>query len=186
MVMTKQHSRLTTFKPLKLLCLLLYRSLGMRLPHTFWPGGKFFSKARRLLLAGMGCRIGSECELEPHIDTGFSPNLIIGDHCQINQGVIMRTAIIGDYVMIAPNVTLLDRVHNHNRTDTPMALQGSSPRQTIRIGNDVWIGQNAILMPGITIGEGAIVGAGAVVTKDIPPYAVVAGVPARILRYRTQ
>ena len=52
------------------------------------------------------------------------------------------------------------------------------------IGNDVWIGRNAIIMDGVTVGTGAIVGAAAVVTKDVPPYAIVAGVPARIIRYR--
>lgn len=52
------------------------------------------------------------------------------------------------------------------------------------IGNDAWIGQRAIIMQGVSIGNGAVIGAGAVVTKDFPPYAVVAGVPAKILRYR--
>jgi acetyltransferase-like isoleucine patch superfamily enzyme len=54
----------------------------------------------------------------------------------------------------------------------------------IMIGNDVWIGANAILLPGITIGDGAVIGAGAVVTKDVPPYAIVGGVPAKLIRYR--
>ena len=54
----------------------------------------------------------------------------------------------------------------------------------MNIGNDVWIGANAMILGGITIGDGAIIGAGAVVTKDIPPYAIVGGIPARIIRYR--
>lgn len=58
------------------------------------------------------------------------------------------------------------------------------PFQTINVGNDVWIGRNALIMGGVNIGNGAVVGAGAVVTKDIPPYAVVGGVPAKIIRYR--
>ena len=57
-------------------------------------------------------------------------------------------------------------------------------RNFIIIGNDVWIGANAIILPGVTVGDGAIVGAGAVVSRDVPPYAIVAGVPAKILRYR--
>ena len=52
------------------------------------------------------------------------------------------------------------------------------------IGNDVWIGAKAIIRSGVTIGDGAVIGAGAVVTKDVPPYAIVAGVPAKIIRYR--
>ena len=59
-----------------------------------------------------------------------------------------------------------------------------SATQPIHIGHDVWIGYGAIIMDGVTVGTGAIVGAAAVVTKDVPPYAIVAGVPARIIRYR--
>lgn len=54
----------------------------------------------------------------------------------------------------------------------------------MRIGNDVWIGCSVIVMPGVSIGDGAVVGAGAIVTKDVEPYAVVSGVPARLMRYR--
>ena len=154
------------------------------MPHTFWPGGIIFSHIRRLTLLGMGCRIGKGCEIEPHIDVGFSPDLRIGDHCQINQRVMVHAAEIGDYVMIAPDVVFLDRFHIFDRTDVPMAKQGASARKKIVIGSDVWIGQRAILMPGISVGDGAIVGAGAVVTRDIPPYAIVAGIPARIVRFR--
>ena len=58
------------------------------------------------------------------------------------------------------------------------------PPQEINIGNDVWIGERAMILNGVTIGDGAVIGAGAVVTKDIPPYAVAAGVPARVVKYR--
>lgn len=57
-------------------------------------------------------------------------------------------------------------------------------KRAVTIGNDVWIGANAIILPGVGIGDGAVIGAGAVVSADVPPYAVVAGVPARVLRYR--
>lgn len=164
--------------------LFLYRSIGFHLPHTFWPGGIFFSWVRAWLLRGMGCQVGSNCEIEPHVDVGFSPNLKIGDNCQINFGAVLRTVHMGDYVMVAPGVVFLDRLHITDRTDLPMVLQGESGRLLTEVGNDVWIGQNAIIMPGRKIGCGAIIGAGAVVTHDVPEYSVVAGVPARILRYR--
>lgn len=90
---------------------------------------------------------------------------------------------IGDNVMMGPDVTILTHTHNIERTDIPMGLQGSIVKEVI-IGNDVWIGMRSIIMPGVTIGNGAVIGAGAVVTKDVPDYAIVGGVPAKVIRYR--
>ena len=64
-----------------------------------------------------------------------------------------------------------------------MGKQGMREAEVI-IGNDVWIGMRSIIMPGVKIGDGAVIGAGAVVTKDVPDYAIVGGVPARIIKYR--
>ena len=169
---------------MRLLSTVLYRAIAIQLPHTFWPGGFVFSWIRKILLTGMGCSIGHKCEIEPHIDVGFHPLLKIGNFCQINQNVIMKSVEMGNYVMIAPGVVFLDRLHNFERLDIPMAKQGDSERMKTRIGNDVWIGQNAIIMPNIEIGDGVIIGAGAVVTKNIPAHAIVVGVPARISRFR--
>lgn len=91
--------------------------------------------------------------------------------------------VIGNNVMMGPDVVILTHSHNIDRFDVPMGQQGSWVRK-VTIGNDVWIGMRSIIMPGITIGDGAIIGAGAVVTKDVPDYAVVGGVPARIIRFR--
>ncbi len=71
-----------------------------------------------------------------------------------------------------------------NSTDIPISLQGYRPERAVTISDDVWIGRNAVVLPGVTIGRGAIVGAGAVVTHSVPDYAIVAGVPAKILRFR--
>jgi acetyltransferase-like isoleucine patch superfamily enzyme len=91
---------------------------------------------------------------------------------------------IGKNVMIADYVSIRDDDHRFDRIDIPMIEQGlvTSP---IIIEDDVWIGHAAIIKRGITVGRGAIVGAGAIVTKNVPPYAIVAGVPAKILKYRT-
>ena len=86
--------------------------------------------------------------------------------------------------MMGPDVIILNGGHNFQKTDIPMRLQGEKQQIQTIIGDDVWIGTRAIIMPGVKIGKGVIVGAGAVVTKDIPDYAVVGGVPAKILKYR--
>ena len=132
----------------------------------------------------MGCSIGKNCDLEPHIDVGFVPRVSIGNGCQINSNVTIRTANLGDHVMVAPNVTFLDRQHNFLRTDVPMSEQGHSTRSETIVEDDVWIGQSAIIMPGLRIETGAIVAAGSVVTRDVKAFHVVAGVPARVVRVR--
>lgn len=65
-----------------------------------------------------------------------------------------------------------------------MGQQGEAPLRKVTIKDDVWIGTRAIILPGITVGKGAIIGAGSVVTKDVPDYAIVGGAPARVLKYR--
>jgi len=88
--------------------------------------------------------------------------------------------------MIGPDVVVLSASHKFDRTDIPMCQQGGEPLRPVYIGDDVWIGTRAIILPGRKIGKGAIIGAGAVVTKDVPEYAIVGGNPARVIRYRNQ
>ena len=109
-------------------------------------------------------------------------NIHVGDHLIINYGcTILDVAEVtmGDWVMIGPHV-LISTV-NH-----PLSPRGRRNRlgvaKPVRIGDDVWIGGHAAILPGDTIGDGAVVAAGAVVTKDVPPYTVVAGVPARVVK----
>lgn len=111
-------------------------------------------------------------------------NIRIGKHCHINQNVFIQGAVIGDHVMIAANVAIINSIHNYNQVDVPMILQGEREGVNPIIEDDVWIGRNAIIMPGIRIEKGSIVGAGAVVVKDVSSYSVVGGVPARLLRKR--
>ena len=92
--------------------------------------------------------------------------------------------IIGNNVMMGPDVCIYVRNHAFDRTDIPMNMQGFAPEKPVVIEDDVWIGARVIILPGVHIGTGAVIGAGAVVTKDVPDYAVVGGNPARILKMR--
>lgn len=85
--------------------------------------------------------------------------------------------------MMGPDVSILTHTHNIERTDIPMGQQGMRVSEVI-IGNDVWIGMRVVIMPGVRIGIGVVIGAGAAVTKDVPDYAVVGGVSARIIKFR--
>lgn len=93
---------------------------------------------------------------------------------------------MGDYVMTGAHVTILGGGHRYEKKDVPIGRQGNFPKTHLVIGDDVWIGNHAIILPHVVrIGNGAVIEAGAVVTKDVPDYAVVAGNPARIVKYRT-
>lgn len=81
-------------------------------------------------------------------------------------------------------IRIMTSIHNTERTAIPMFQQGHLPKRKVTICDDVWIGARVIILPGVTIGTGSIIGAGAIVTKDVPEYAVVAGTPAKVIKYR--
>lgn len=164
---------------------LVYYVVFSKLPTPRF--GSIYSKARvwyfeRVLKIMKAGRNPSMVSKNVYIANG--KRVKFGSGCRINEGVYLECAYIGDDVMIAPNVTLLSRMHSHARTDIPMSLQGYQPEKPITVNDDVWIGRNVVVMPGVTIGKGSIVAAGAVVTSDVPEYSVVAGVPARIIKNR--
>ncbi|MEM9413956.1 MAG: acyltransferase [Planctomycetota bacterium] len=113
----------------------------------------------------------------------------IGPHSQINPYTVIyggSGVTIGADVMIAPHCVLAAGNHNHQQLDQPMRSAASISRGPIVIENDVWIGANCTITDGVTIGQGAVIGANSVVTKDVPAYAIVAGVPAKTIGSRKQ
>ena len=91
---------------------------------------------------------------------------------------------IGSYVMIAQKVMIIGGNHNISRTDIPMMLQGDGKQGDIIIEDDVWIGAGAIILTGVTIGKGSVIAAGSIVTKDVEPYTIVGGNPAKLIKKR--
>ena len=167
---------------------------------------KFFLKFRNVKLdSGVGfnpstnignnCRIGKNCDIH---------NSIIGSYTYIGPGTNIANSKIGSFCSIASDVKIVTSCHPSDTFVSTSPVFYSTLKQcgitfvkkdlyqehrTINgysalIMDDVWIGNNVILMGGITIGTGAIIGSGAVVTKNVPPYAIVGGVPAKIIRYR--
>jgi maltose O-acetyltransferase len=115
----------------------------------------------------------------------FTPGLTIGDHSGVGINCeVYGPVVIGKHVMMGPDVVIYTSGHNFDRTDIPMMEQGSTEAKPVTIGNDVWIGRRAMIMPGVTVGSGSVIGAGAVVTKNIPPYSVVGGIPAKVIKTR--
>ncbi|HXW01547.1 MAG TPA: DapH/DapD/GlmU-related protein, partial [Anaerolineae bacterium] len=91
---------------------------------------------------------------------------------------------IGANCMIAPRCAFMPYQHNWADTSRPMREQPLISRGDIVLEDDVWLGANACVLDGVTIGRGAIIGAGAVVTKDVPSYAIAGGVPAHVIKFR--
>lgn len=120
----------------------------------------------------------------------FTPRLIIGNHVRISHWSHISCAnsvTIGDHVLMGSKVIVVD--HNHglfgNNATPPTIPPAQRPLERdrfVKIGNNVWLGDGAVVCPGVTIGEGSVVGANAVVTTDVPPFTLVAGVPARAIR----
>ncbi len=133
----------------------LYRLSSVR--KTFYMGGK--SRLSKDLVADEYVYIGKNCE-------------------------VCSQVVIGKYTMLAPEVKIIGEDHNFHFPNRPIIFSGR-PRQTRTIiGRDVWIGSRSIIMKGVTIGDGAIIGANSVVTKNVPSYAIVAGSPARFIKMR--
>jgi maltose O-acetyltransferase len=86
--------------------------------------------------------------------------------------------------MMGPEVLIYTRNHSTSRIDIPMIEQGDTDIAPVIIEDDVWIGARVIILPGVTVGSGSVLGAGAVVSRDVPPYAVVVGNTGRVVRYR--
>ncbi|MBN1816157.1 MAG: hypothetical protein JW828_02280 [Sedimentisphaerales bacterium] len=165
---------------------LLYYCIAIRLAGPGMPGGRighwFRARLARSLFkhCGSGVRIGQWARFGSGAQISLGKNSSIGRNCWL-----LGDVDIGDDVGIAPDVVVLSSNHNTEDITVPMNRQGQQASQPVHIGNDVWIGTRAILLPGVHIGEHSIIGAGSVVTKDVPAYAVVGGNPAKVIRFRT-
>lgn len=133
-------------------------------------------------------RLGERCTLQPGawLNIGTDAAVIeLGAHTFLGRGVQIdanKCVSIGSGGLIAPGVFITD--HNHSLARGKPMFEQHCVTAPVSIGSDVWIGANAVILPGVHIGDGAVVAAGAVVTGDVPPLAMVGGVPARIIKYR--
>ena len=109
-------------------------------------------------------------------------DVMIGDHTRIGlHNTIIGPVTIGSHVNLAQGITITALNHNFEDSEKRIDEQGVST-SAVTIEDDIWIGANAVVLPGVTIGHHSVVAAGAVVTKDVPPHSLVAGVPAKVIK----
>jgi acetyltransferase-like isoleucine patch superfamily enzyme len=145
------------------------------------PGCSLEVGPRATLELGRWSWVGHGCKIRSHEGTvSIGAKTVMGQECTISS---YQHVSIGRECVIADRVMLIDFDHGMVEVDRPIRLQGIYKRD-VRVGNNVWIGYGACILRGVTIGDNAVIGTSAVVTRDVPANAVVAGVPARILRMR--
>lgn len=150
------------------------------------PKAKPFSFIKGLILNIVGAKIGRNTVIYPGVWIYPGKGLTIGNDVDIAFGVIITTkggVTIGDRTLIGYRSQLLSANHNIPLGKGKFFGAGHT-YGPIDIKNDVWIGANTIILPNITIGEGAVIAAGSVVTKDVSPFTIVGGIPARIIKIR--
>lgn len=137
---------------------------------------------RESILRKVFAEVGENCYIEPPFYANWGLNMHVGNNFYANFHLTVvddSDIFIGDNVMIAPNVTIATGTHPICPELRAKSYQYNLP---VHIGNRVWIGAGAIILPGVTIGDGSVIGAGSVVTRDIPAGVVAVGSPCRILR----
>lgn len=116
---------------------------------------------------------------------GTGRHLVVGNRAQIGINArIEHHVTIEDDVVMGPDIVIMTNSHNFEDPAIPINQQGYPPARPVRIGRGAWIGTRVIILPGVHIGEGSVIGAGSIVTRDVPPFSIAAGNPARVLRKR--
>lgn len=164
--------------------LIIYYLLISKLPHSrlvsFTNNIRIWYLSKILKVMEYDRNSIFECD----IYISHAKDLRIGKHVHINENVFLQGGTIGNHVMIAPNVSILNSTHSSDRLDIPMILQENKWGINPIIEDDVWIGRNVIILPGVIVKKGSIIAAGAVVNKNVEEYTVVGGVPAKFIKKR--
>ncbi len=139
-------------------------------------------KKRAALLKELLAEVGENCYVEPPLHANWGCHTHFGKNVYANFNLTLvddTDIFVGDSVMFGPNVTVATAGHP---IDPALRIKVGQFNIPVRIGNNVWIGANSVILPGITIGDNSVIGAGSIVTKDIPENAVAVGNPCRVLR----
>lgn len=165
------------------ICYFLYRSIGFALPQ--FKGGAYgvCEKIRSFFVKGYITKCGSKVNIQARAI--IARRVEIGDYSGVGYGSLIQGNVkIGKHVMMGPEVLIYTQNHNFSRLDITMDKQGFSEEKQVIIEDDVWIGAKVIILPGVKIGQGSVIGAGSVVSKNIPEYSVAVGNPCKVVKKR--
>lgn len=136
------------------------------------------------IVIGAGSSLMRGC----HVEVGDGGSVIVGQDTHIQAGChlkgFLQSTIIGNRVQLAPHCAFSPYQHGFDDLEVPIKDQPITSKGDIVVEDDAWLGLNVVVMDGVRIGRGAVIGAGAVVTRSVPPLAIAAGVPATVLRFR--
>jgi maltose O-acetyltransferase len=173
---------------MKYLALVLYYCFIQFLPKNATPViGDFLFSLRHLVCKILFKKCSKNSSVEKGAYFGKGTRISIGAYSSLGMNFRCHNSEleIGNYVMMGEDILVIGSTHLFNDIKIPMCFQNVSKITKLVIEDDVWIGSRTIILQNVkTIGKGAIIGAGSLVTKDIPPYAIVGGNPAKILKYR--
>ena len=163
--------------------LVAQRLKARRLARLYNATTETDDEQRREILSQLFGAIGETISIEPSFQCDYGSNIFVGNNFYANFGCILLDCArieIGDNVLLAPNVQLYTAYHP---TDPQVRLGGKELASPITIGHNVWLGGGVIVCPGVRIGDNTIIGAGSVVTKDIPANVIAVGNPCRVIRH---
>jgi maltose O-acetyltransferase len=160
----------------------IYISIFRFTPEIYRPYAVLTPRIRRWMVtyfvnsAGKSIRVKRNADISMFISVGDFSEL--GSNC-----IIQSNTFIGRNVIMGPDVKIYTKNHNFDNIDIPIQFQGHTS-EAVNIGDDVWLGANVIVLPGVSIYSHSVVAAGSIVTKDVPAFSIVAGVPAKVIGKR--
>lgn len=161
----------------------IYKLFAQYLPNSYakWnhPSNIIRAWCARMMLEHCGEDSGIDRKAVVDCNVKMGDRSGIGRNCELYGDIT-----IGNDVLMAPEVIIRTKNHRYKKKNATIHRQGVDEEIPVVIGNDVWIGSRVMIMPGVHVGDGAVLAAGAVVTKDVPEYSVVGGVPAHVIGHR--